>query len=150
MLNDLYALVYLSKAVVDFDHTALQDLAHRAALKNEKLQISGYLCYKEGFFVQYLEGKKVHVVALYDEIEKDARHIILNMVETRDISSRKFMGWHMRYLLAHELQSFQLEDVLDWIIRGLENEKTDFLSVREHIRKMIDQIVQLRTQHLIS
>lgn len=149
MFNDLHALVYLSRALIQFDKNSIELLAKTSAGKNEQEQISGYLCFKEGLFIQYLEGRKSHLTNLYHSIEADKRHQIIQVIDLGEIARPKFKAWDMRYLDQQELERYKLEDMLDWIIMDMKKESTAHQETIQHITEMVEYIVQLRSRSLI-
>ena len=149
MFNDLHALVYLSRALIQFDKINIELLAKTSARKNEQEQISGYLCFKDGLFLQYLEGKNSHLNNLYHRIEADKRHQIIQVIDLGEIARQKFQAWDMRYLDQQELKQFNLEDMLDWIIMDMKKESTAYQETIQHITEMVEYIVQLRSRSLI-
>ena len=54
----MFALVYTSQAIAPFDEPAIVELALKAAAKNERLGVTGFLNYDSVFetFFQFLEG----------------------------------------------------------------------------------------------
>lgn len=150
MSENVFAVVYLSRAVVQFGESEIQALAHQSAEKNEKLAVSGYLCFKQGLFVQYLEGKKSIILKLLHDIRDDRRHHIISEVVIGDLSSRHFMGWDMRYLDQEELSHVDLEEVLDWIIEELRQERVEEKKAMKPISEMVETIHKLRKQHIIA
>ena len=109
----MFALAYASYSTVDAKDLLLDELSQKAALKNAKLGITGYLCYDHGVFLQYLEGERLHVLQLMDEIEKDPRHDVINKVELGEQEERVFPDWNMRYLNRSDLRRVDLEHVLE-------------------------------------
>lgn len=148
MLEHLYALVYLSRETVPFTEKDIQRLASLSAKNNADYHVGGYLCYKDGLFVQYLEGKHSDLNELMQHIRKDSRHQILEEVSLGEIEARHFQGWDMRYLAYQELNALSLDSALDWIIEGLKQEKIP-LEVNQDIRKMISDIRSLREKNVI-
>lgn len=150
MFGDVFSLVYLSTSLVDFDKARINELAQHASEKNKTLQISGYLCFKDGLFFQYLEGSQQHVVGLMDEIEKDSRHEVLNLIHIGNIKERRFRGWDMRYLEETELKNMQLEDTFKWIMSSMKTEIVAYDILKKDIQKMMQQIDSLRRKKVIS
>ena len=70
----MFTLVYVSSAVSPFSKSELADLLARSRANNESLGISGMLLYKDGNFMQVLEGEEKQVLALNAKISKDPRH----------------------------------------------------------------------------
>lgn len=150
MTEEIFAVVYLSQATVQFGESDVQKLAHYAAQKNEDGGVSGYLCFKHGLFVQYLEGKKSTILTLLHQIRDDYRHHMVSEITLGDLSERHFLGWDMRYLDRQELKDVHLEEVLDWIIEELQQERVQENGALEPIRKMVATIQQLRANHTIA
>lgn len=78
----LYALLYQSNAAHRFDDDGLDAILRTAVLRNEELDVTGLLLYGHvphlpqlpGVFVQWLEGRREDVLALYEAIRADPRH----------------------------------------------------------------------------
>jgi len=69
----MFHLVYVSSAVEPFSKTELVELLHVARANNERLGITGMLLYRDGNFMQVLEGEEPVVRDLYARIERDPR-----------------------------------------------------------------------------
>ena len=90
----MYFLVYVSAAVTWFSESELRALLTSARFRNEHAGITGMLLYKDGNFMQALEGPEDAVRALYRRIEGDRRHRGLLVLD-----KMKMMGyatWRMR------------------------------------------------------
>ncbi|MEP7187723.1 MAG: BLUF domain-containing protein, partial [Roseiflexaceae bacterium] len=61
----MYYLSYASVAVTPFTSAALQALLLTSRRNNMQLGITGMLLYKDGEFMQVLEGEQAAVQALY-------------------------------------------------------------------------------------
>ena len=93
----MFYLVYVSSAVNPFSPAELVELLTKAREKNSRLGITGMLLYKDGNFLQALEGEEAAVRQLYDTISQDSRHhgeIILDEGETAE---RQFSHWSMGF-----------------------------------------------------
>jgi hypothetical protein len=114
----MFALVYASEGSRTFDDADLRELASRAAAKNDRLGITGYLHYarERRTFFQYLEGAREPVLGLMAEIAEDDRHRIRNVLELGDVGPRHFPRWSMRLLPGGELRAIRLEDVLESVL----------------------------------
>ncbi len=91
-------IVYISRALVPFDAPSLQDLAADAATRNSELEVTGYLCFEEGRFIQYIEGEPATVTGLMAKIAKDQRHTVLSQAEDDNVTERRFPSWSMRWI----------------------------------------------------
>jgi hypothetical protein len=88
--GDLISLVYLSQAVVPFSKRDLADLLAKSRANNSTLGVTGMLLYKQGNFLQVLEGEREKVLALYQKIVKDFRHRRVTSLSSGKISQRDF------------------------------------------------------------
>ncbi len=90
-------LVYLSSARTLFDQEALLRLLARARARNEAQGITGLLLYKDGNFLQVIEGDETAVRALFKRIEADPRHKDLLVLLEEAITTRSFPDWSMGF-----------------------------------------------------
>jgi len=70
----IYHILYTSKAVNPFDEFMMADLLNVCKKNNVGNKVSGMLLYREGIFLQLLEGEEKLVKELYKKIDKDERH----------------------------------------------------------------------------
>lgn len=112
-------LVYISRIVAPLDDQAVKEIAEKAALKNQTLNITGLLLRSGGNFVQVLEGPKVRVHKLLETISKDSRHSDLRVIYEEQIETQLFSKWSMNYrplegsfklLLSESIESDNLTD----------------------------------------
>ena len=92
-----YALIYVSSATVEFGRMELEALLNRSRERNARLGFSGMLLYKDGNFMQVLEGEREKVQALYDKIERDPRHRGTLILLKQEIEDRQFPDWSMGF-----------------------------------------------------
>lgn len=97
MQPPIHRLVYVSAATRPFSRPDLLDLLSRAREKNQRLGITGMLLYRDGDFLQLLEGERAAVKALFETIEKDPRHGGTIVVAEEDTDARVFDGWSMGF-----------------------------------------------------
>ena len=95
--DGLIYLIFASSAVREFNQQELAELQQQAALKNQKLGITGQLIYDEGNFLSVLEGQTDTVQQLYQVISQDQRHRGLILIHEDTISKRAFSNWSMDY-----------------------------------------------------
>jgi hypothetical protein len=93
----MFSLVYVSSAVKPFSKAELLTLLEKSRENNTSLGISGMLLYKDGNFLQVLEGEEQKVRTLFAKIADDPRHkgsaILLQGVE----KERTFPDWSMGF-----------------------------------------------------
>ena len=93
----MYFLVYVSAAVTWFSESELRALLTSARFRNEHAGITGMLLYKDGNFMQALEGPEDAVRALYRRIEGDRRHRGLLVLDSGAQEARTFLLWSMAF-----------------------------------------------------
>ncbi len=93
----MYFLVYVSAAVTWFSESELRALLTSARFRNEHASITGMLVYKDGNFMQALEGPEAAVRALYRRIETDRRHNGLVVLDCGVQETRQFARWNMAF-----------------------------------------------------
>ena len=93
----MFYLVYVSVAAENVSRDELLEILARSRTKNAEAGITGMLLYKDGNFMQVLEGEEQAVRDLYDRIRRDPRHLgIVTLVEgQRD--ERCFGDWSMGF-----------------------------------------------------
>ena len=93
----MVSLVYASSAVRLFSEEDLVALLSKSREKNTRFNLSGMLLYKDGNFLQVLEGPEDAVRHLYNVISADDRHRgVLRLLEER-IEKRRFADWAMAF-----------------------------------------------------
>jgi Sensors of blue-light using FAD len=93
----LNCLVYVSLANQEMSDNHLKSMLQKARAKNEKLAITGMLLYRDGFFMQALEGELADIESLYDTISQDPRHSDLILIFKKPIPKRGFPDWTMGF-----------------------------------------------------
>ncbi len=93
----VYYIAYVSSATHLFPPEELVELLAKSRANNARAGISGMLVYRDGNFMQVLEGEEDAVRAQYDKIERDTRHAgVLTLLEGYT-SERQFPGWSMAF-----------------------------------------------------
>lgn len=94
----LIQLVYVSSATAPMSKADLLALLDRTRAKNEKAQITGLLLFKDGSFMQVLEGPELAVLGLFEhKIKKDHRHTGILTLFKSEIAEREFPDWSMAF-----------------------------------------------------
>ncbi|MEQ1636667.1 MAG: BLUF domain-containing protein [Methylococcales bacterium] len=103
----LHCLVYVSLTNQEMTDDHLQSLLKKAREKNERLDISGMLLYRDGFFMQALEGELDDIEELYNIIKADSRHRDVLLVYKKPMKQRGFPDWTMGFnkIAADDLKS---------------------------------------------
>ncbi|MEM9951663.1 MAG: BLUF domain-containing protein [Chloroflexota bacterium] len=105
----LVTLVYFSVAYKkEVPDAELMDILTIARKNNKTLNVTGMLLYRDGFFIQALEGEQAIVEDLYTKIAQDSRHKNIITVYQNEISKRLFMDWFMGF---NRLEDRHLADI---------------------------------------
>jgi hypothetical protein len=90
----LVRLLYASRAV-DACPEIIETILHECRSRNPNSGITGVLCYGGGIFLQVIEGGRMAISQLYNQIQRDARHKDVVLLQYEEISERRFAGWTM-------------------------------------------------------
>ena len=93
----LHSLLYVSSATTPFSSAQLEDLLRVARANNMRLDITGMLLYKDGNFMQVLEGEAAAVKALFAKIAVDPRHSGAIVLLDGPTPVRAFSEWSMGF-----------------------------------------------------
>jgi hypothetical protein len=90
-------MAYVSTASKLFDSAELRELLKEANENNARAGITGMLLYKEGQFMQVLEGPGEAVTETFSRISRDARHHGIMVLLKGAVQERHFPGWSMAF-----------------------------------------------------
>jgi hypothetical protein len=90
-------IIYTSRAVVDFDDAALRALLSHSRERNSAADLSGFLVFAGGSFLQLLEGPAEAVEDTYARIASDPRHGDLRVLTDDRSTVRRFPDWAMGF-----------------------------------------------------
>lgn len=100
-IEDLYQIVYTSRITSTGLSSAstLNDIA-KVSIRNNKVDnVTGILCYGNGYFFQCVEGTEQTLTNLKNRILMDDRHKDMQMLEFSAITKRRFTGWSLRSIV---------------------------------------------------
>lgn len=97
LTRTLFCLVYVSSAVESFSKEDLLALLSISRRNNVRDGVTGMLLYKQGNFMQVLEGEETKVRALHHRIQNDPRHRGLITLFQQHTEARQFGGWAMGF-----------------------------------------------------
>ncbi len=106
---------YLSSAPTLLTGEDIERILSASRTNNERRGITGMLLYREGNFLQILEGEREAIEALYAIIERDPRHRRIIRLFTHEILARDFPEWSMgfRRLTANSTELRGFTDFFD-------------------------------------
>lgn len=87
-------IVYISNSVNLIEENTLNELFFQTMLNNTLNDITGVLIYKEGTFIQILEGNVPTLNNLFKKIETDVRHNNITKILDRMNGKRLFGKFH--------------------------------------------------------
>jgi hypothetical protein len=93
----MFHIVYASSALQPFTKPELHVLLEQSRQKSAKLGVTGMLLYKDGNFMQVLEGEKEAVTKLAGKIEHDPRHKGFLILLRGTSEERLFPDWTMGF-----------------------------------------------------
>lgn len=117
----LIQVVYASRPF-GFDQAMLDGILLDARRYNDRDDITGALIARGDLYLQLLEGPEDKVLAAYDRICRDDRHVEVTRLLKRTVETRMFPGWAMRDDPAQSWM-WSIEDVEDGAVeRATEDE----------------------------
>lgn len=111
----LITIVYVSVSSHPMTDDELKTLLEECRAFNSPNQVTGMLLYREGFFIQALEGEAEVVEKLYEGISKDPRHIKVLTVYRNAIEKRTFEDWAMGFNKLTEADGQDIEGFTDFL-----------------------------------
>ena len=105
--NELISLIYVSSSLSKMSDAEILDILRTSRKNNQELGITGMLLYKDGNFLQVLEGARETVRELMDTVERDSRHRGLIVLTQAPIKERQFPNWSMAF---QDLDTLSEED----------------------------------------
>ncbi|MFT0772228.1 BLUF domain-containing protein [Psychrobacter aquimaris] len=95
---DLCQLVYISRITSTglSSPSTLNDISETAVERNQIDNITGILCYGNGYFLQCVEGSEQALTNLKNRLLVDDRHKELKILDFSEITKRRFAGWSLR------------------------------------------------------
>ena len=110
-IGKVFFHVYASSAVQLFAPEELRTLLETSRRNNAARGVSGMLLYKDGNFLQVLEGREADVLEIAAKIHRDPRHRgIITLMEGFE-SEYQFADWSMGFC---DLQSDQAKAMLGY------------------------------------
>lgn len=96
-MANLVQLIYASAATYKMSTQELVDLLQISRKNNSALEITGMLLYRDGNFLQVIEGDDRVIDELYTKISKDRRHHSIVVIGKRNVSAKQFSEWAMGF-----------------------------------------------------
>lgn len=111
----IISLVYVSFATQEMNEDDLMRILTVSRDNNSKNDVTGMLLYREGFFIQALEGEESIVIPLYNKIAADPRHRNVILIYKNDITERTFSSWAMGFTRISDQQAESIPGFTDFL-----------------------------------
>ena len=98
----IFSLVYASDGSEPLSEQELETLLAISRANNGRAGLTGMLLYKDGAFMQALEGKEKAVRKAFKRISRDKRHSAIRVLSATQVSERQFGEWTMGYRRVSE------------------------------------------------
>lgn len=108
-----HSICYISNATTLLDEFELRKLFNFCRVENKHRGITGILIYKEGTFIQLLEGDESEISSLFEYIILDSRHNQITKVLDRSIKQNIFKDYKTGF--GSFFNDFELHDLDDFI-----------------------------------
>lgn len=115
----LERIIYTSRATRRLGRGDLEEILAHARISNAAKDVTGYLLYDDGHFIQAIEGEEGVVEALAERIAEDDRHEAFQVLARESIAEREFDDWAMG--------CFHVEDAHRHDARRLQSAMREFL-----------------------
>ena len=93
----------MSSGIQQFGKQEIIDILQASRKNNVRLGITGILVYRDGNFMQVLEGTEKNIAELMSSIGKDSRHRGVLVLLKKKIAERQFPQWSMAFKDLNEL-----------------------------------------------
>lgn len=96
----MFHLIYTSQARQSFAAADLKRLLTRSRLNNGDINVTGMLIYRDGVFLQALEGNETSVRKVFKRLENDPRHTGVKILRNgNSFGKRRIFGeWSMGFI----------------------------------------------------
>ena len=115
----MFSTLYVSDELTPFDEKSLRELSTASAASNRRHGVTGCLGWKNGRFVQYLEGEEQAVRSIVKRIAADDRHRVVRVLELPSIESRLFGHWDVGFLRPRDISEIRVQDLIENIMRSM-------------------------------
>lgn len=96
-MENIFHLVYISEAAEDISYTDIREILEVSRRNNEFEEITGLLIFREGYFLQLLEGDESSVRQIFQKIREDDRNYSVRVLIEDKGDQRLFEKWSMAF-----------------------------------------------------
>ncbi len=139
----LASLVYVSNACYEMSDNDLLDILETARKFNKIRKITGLLLYRDGFFIQALEGDFNKIGELFDLICQDRRHTCVIKLYHEAIEERRFSQWAMGFASPDFMQLKEIPGFSDFMQpESIKLTREAALEIEDYIEGVLEQFRQ--------
>lgn len=92
----MHRIVYVSHAHPELPSGEVFRIVEQSSRNNPSADITGFLVYRGGRFLQLIEGPLMSLEALLAVLDKDQRHHSLRILSHERVLERSFPRWRMK------------------------------------------------------
>ena len=96
-MTKLMQVLYTSRLVNSDAHETIEDILKTSRRNNDLNGLSGILLFRNGEFLQLLEGEKLNVYYTLKKIRDDKRHSGIVIIHDAEIKTKIFDKWSMAF-----------------------------------------------------
>ncbi len=108
----MHRILYRSVASDDFRSDDLFKVIEVSARNNPERDVTGFLLYKAGRFLQFIEGPQENLGQLLSQLAKDPRHRDVEVLVDTPASRRCFPRWRMQRIGSDDQAIAGLTDAM--------------------------------------
>jgi hypothetical protein len=120
----LFYTIYTSSAAIRLTQDERLEFLRKARLNNEAHGLTGMLLYRDGTYLQYLEGQRADVDTLLKRLREDPRHKRMRTLQRGMVPKRLFPDWSMAYKNLAGVRSSLVPGYSERLQGQYENERT--------------------------
>ena len=115
----MYQIIFAGLALTPFTQPDLDQLLARSREKNQMMNITGLMLYKDSCFIQVIEGPDKHVQDLWASIEMDFRLQTTACFSSKAIVKREFGDRPMAFTNIPALTKEQCPDLAEFLAEAM-------------------------------
>lgn len=108
----MHQLIYTSAARPELSHDEVFRIVEQSARNNPSRDITGFLLFRGGRFLQLVEGPLMALEILLAQLAQDDRHREVEVLSRIPVAQRSFPRWRMRRLGVEIDALDELEEAL--------------------------------------
>ena len=102
MSDDIFKILYCSKNLIEGEHAKqdaeISQILQSARRNNRKQNVTGALFFNSAYFAQALEGPKLAIEKIFENIQRDPRHGDVTVLSSETGGHRDFPEWSMAHV----------------------------------------------------